>query len=291
MKSYRACRLLLVLMGLALLIPAASPLAALEGQWSSLGPDGGSVYALAFQPGNDQVMYAGVDGGIYKSVNGGLSWTWAGQGLGLLSVSGLALDAVHTSTLYAVEEIGVYKSVNGGQSWARTGPASRTYSVAAHPRIAGTALIAAEDGLYRTGNAGATWRRLTRGLPRLYRANLVVFDPYSPNWLFASIMDISSGEAGLYKSVDGGNTWQPSHGGRLNSKIISAVGFSRRSPQTLYAGDTLRVFKSTDGGATWRNTGAMPLLAIKSLEVLVSTDPLRRRRYLHGSRRSLQEHQ
>src|SRR6185295_2331164 len=76
MKSYRA-----PLITCLLLLSLAASLAAVTGSWSALGPDGGPVFSLASLPDNPQVIYAGVFAGVYKSVDGGTTWSWAGRGL------------------------------------------------------------------------------------------------------------------------------------------------------------------------------------------------------------------
>src|SRR3982751_1950566 len=102
---------------LALALLAAAPLLAVEGQWSVLGPDGGPVSALAFQPGSDQILYAGVTGGMYKSRDAGATWAWAGAGLiaGAQTTS-VAVDPGHPETVYAAQGA-VFRSVDGGQTW------------------------------------------------------------------------------------------------------------------------------------------------------------------------------
>ena len=131
----------LLLASLILLAPAA-PLLAVEGQWHILGPDGGMVNGLAFQPGNPQVMYAAVPGGVFKSRDGGASWAWSGTGLNELSqTTSVAVDAVRTETVYAAQGSGVFKSVDGGLTWRDTlrFPAN---AVAAHPRFGGRVFAA-----------------------------------------------------------------------------------------------------------------------------------------------------
>jgi photosystem II stability/assembly factor-like uncharacterized protein len=253
---------------LLLLVPLvlSVPLHAIDGQWRNLGPDGGSVYSLAVQPDDSRVMYAGVDGGVYKSVDGGASWSWAGEGLGLVEpVTSLAIDAVRASTLYAAQGQGVYKSVDGGQTWTRTGPPG-VFTVAAHPRTSGTVFAATTQGLYRTSNGGTRWKQLTRGLPRHYRAKTVLIDPTVPNRIYAVVEDIDSLQDGIFKSTDGGNSWRSANRGLLREDV-NVVTLDRQAPETLYAGTADAVFKSTNGGATWKTTGLSDVGLVASLTV------------------------
>src|SRR3954470_16321865 len=120
------------LLALALLVPAVPGLA-VEGQWSVLGPDGGPVSDLAFQPGSDQVLYAAVTGGMYKSRDAGATWTWAGTGLVAgAATRSWACDPVHPETFYASQG-NVYRSVDGGQTWKFVRIGDVSFQVAVHP--------------------------------------------------------------------------------------------------------------------------------------------------------------
>src|ERR1700687_941733 len=219
----------------ALLAPSA-PLFAVSGTWSVLGPDGGPVSDLAFQPGSSQVLYAAVSGGVYKSQDAGATWAWAGSGLDPRSQTlSVAVDPIRHNTVYAAQ-FGVFKSKDGGRSWKYTGPAG-AYQIAVHPRSSGTVFAATISGIYRTANGGATWRRATHGLPRGYSATLIAFDPFVESRLFAWIQrefDAPVGE--LVRSDDGGATWQKLPNGPQNNERLYALAVDPRRPRTLYAG-------------------------------------------------------
>lgn len=212
-------------------------------------------------------MYVSVQGGVFKSVDGGASWVRSATGIDARSNGGkLAIDPVQTSTVY-VNQSGLYKSLNGGQTW-RFASLSAEHGVAVHPRVSGTVFAASELGLFRSLTGGAPWTRLTRGLPTApYRATLILFDPTSERRLYASIHDQNTEQGGLYRSIDGGVTWQPIHSGLLRNRRIFSLAVDPRSPQTLYAGTFNRVFKSTDGGFTWKRTPLAGVGLIGALKV------------------------
>ena len=87
--------------------------------WTSSGPDGGIVNALAVDPVTPATVYAGTNGGgVFKSVNGGGSWTAVSAGLTTPYVRVLAIDPFTPATVYVgTAASGVFKSVNGGGSW------------------------------------------------------------------------------------------------------------------------------------------------------------------------------
>ena len=87
--------------------------------WKGVGPDGGRMLALAMNPVNPAVLYAGTDGGgVFKSANGGANWYAVNNGLTNLQVQGLAIDPMNPEILYAgTDGEGIFKSTDGGASW------------------------------------------------------------------------------------------------------------------------------------------------------------------------------
>ncbi len=261
MTPYRTAPLICLL-----LLALAAPVAAVTGAWSALGPEGGPVFALASTPGSPQVIYAGVFGGAYKSVDGGATWSWSGRGLELRSpVSSFAIDPFHPATLYAGQTTGLFKSVNGGATWKPTGlnPNLAVAGLAIHPRSPQILFVATNAGLYQTTNGGDKWKRLTNGLlPPPFVALAVVIDPTSPRRMFAALQEKFPMPGGLFKSLDGGFSWQAVRGNLPDDEHINLLAIDPRSPRTLYASTTAGLFKSTNDGSTWiRSTAPATSLA------------------------------
>lgn len=256
------CSLLISLLLLAL----ATPLFAVTGTWSSLGPEGGPVFALASPPGSPQVIYAGVFGGAYKSVDGGATWSWAGRGLDLRSpVSSLVIDPLHPATLYAGQANGLFKSVNGGATWKPTGLNANLaiLGLALNPRSPQTLFAATNGGLFQTNNGGGKWKRVTQGLPSPpFVALAVAIDPTSPRRMLAGIQDLPALPGGLFKSLDGGFSWQPVRGFLPEDRHVNLLAIDPRSPKTLFAGTASGLYRSTNDGNTWtRSTDPATSLA------------------------------
>ena len=93
-----------------------------DNVWTSLGPDGGSISALVIDPQNTGTVYAATGNGVFKTTDGGTSWSQASAGLPGPFVVTLVIDPQNTSTLYAWTN-SVFKSTDGGTSWnpARSG--------------------------------------------------------------------------------------------------------------------------------------------------------------------------
>ena len=100
---------------LALLIstaPLAAQIEAAPGEWQFLGPDGGQVTELVAAPSNPQVMYAVAQGTLYRSVDGGATWT-----RGTDARFHVAVDAANPSLVYAVQPQQLARSGDGGATW------------------------------------------------------------------------------------------------------------------------------------------------------------------------------
>jgi len=240
------------LLAMVLLVSAA-PVLAVEGQWSVLGPDGGGVLDLAFQPGSDQILYAAVLGGMYKSRDAGATWTWAGTGLEAnAQTTSVAVDPVHPETVYASQG-DVFRSVDGGQTWKFIRVGGFAFQVAVPPRGSRVVFAATTTGIFRSSDGGVTWSRMTQGLPKSYGARLIAFDPSSQRRMYAFLQEDFNASVGmLVRSTDGGTTWQVI---RKGLQQLLSLAVDPRARGTLYAGTDQGLYKSTDGGTTWRRTG------------------------------------
>lgn len=220
--------------------------AAVAGSWSALGPEGGVAQTLASPPGNPQVVYAGVFGGIYKSVDGGATWNWAGRGLDPgTSVWSLAVNPIQPSRLWAGQDSGLFKSVDAGATWKPTAlPYFTTvYQVVLHPRSPQTVFAVSRAGLYQTTDGGGRWRRLNRK-----PLQALVIDPSSPRRMFAAPQ--SQVQGGLLRSLDGGLSWQAVVSNLPKQQSVKILAFDPLSP-ALYAGTAGGLFRSADYGRTW----------------------------------------
>ena len=112
--------LLIGLLALVMGVSQSYPVSAGTTVWENIGPEGGTVHALAIDPQTPTTLYAGTDsGGVFKSTDGGASWSAVNNGLTAAWVLALAIDPQTPTTLYAGTYGGeVFKSTNGGASWS-----------------------------------------------------------------------------------------------------------------------------------------------------------------------------
>ena len=276
--------------------PTPDPLAAsvFSGlKFRSIGPavTSGRINAFAVDP-TDRAKYyaAAASGGVWKTVNGGTTWTPVFDNEGSFSIGAIALDPKNTSTVWvgtgehnSQRSVGygdgVYRSDDGGKSWKNMGLKSSEHigKIAIDPRDSNVVFVAAqgplwspggERGLYKTTDGGKTWKAVIPGTENT-GATDVVIDPSNPDIMYAATWQrrrhfytlINGGpETALYKSTDGGNTWTKLRSG-LPPGDLGRIGLSISPANTsvVYAtieatGTLSGIFRSNDRGATWERT-------------------------------------
>jgi photosystem II stability/assembly factor-like uncharacterized protein len=191
-------------------------------------------------------LYAATDNGIYRSSDQGAHWIQSG----LEGAEIVSLISVETS-LYAGSYIhGVFKSDDDGGTWIPTG----------HPKVALLSLTSLGSelysgtyfGIYRSDDRGDSWVSHNAGL-----ANTYVYGVWAVGSdVYASVTEglIGFGQEKLYRSSDSGMNWTTSGDGLpLNANVDSLVS----DGSALYAGIFgLGVYRSTNGGAAWSSVGA-----------------------------------
>jgi photosystem II stability/assembly factor-like uncharacterized protein len=257
--------------------------------WSAVGPGniGGRIRSIIINSSNsNQILIGSVSGGIWKTTNGGSSWTPKLDTQDPISIGSMVL--VGSSTVYAgtgegwwntdaVYGGGIYKSTDFGDTWSLLSstiganiwnfrnvlrmdvdPSGNVYAVTkAYNVTGGVGNYYTNGGLFRTTDGGTSWTKISQTTITNYYAGTDVIAVSSSVILFSTDSD------GIYRTTNSGTTWTkissglPSSGyNRIamardpnNSSIIYAV-FSATSTGSPYYG--LRgIFRSTNSGATW----------------------------------------
>lgn len=223
--------------------------------WSYTGAIGnGHIARLAIDPVNTNVVYcAGFPGGLYKTTNGGTSWSLILAG----DVTDFVLNPSSTNTLYAgIRHDGVYKSTDSGTNWTKLAgglPATASNRVMLSLCAASTQTVYAKLDMtvYKTTDGGVSWTNLGNhgGSTYGYWCTYVAVDPTDPNIVFAAGVS-------LERSTDGGTTWSSVLGGtkweidRLHPDQHAMV-FDPNNHLRIYASNDGGVYLSTDGANTW----------------------------------------
>jgi photosystem II stability/assembly factor-like uncharacterized protein len=296
----RSIRLFITACALSLVV--SMPLAAAPAQtfpanalhalaWRLVGPfRGGRSVAVAGVTGKPRTFYfGGVDGGVWKTTDGGIDWHNVSDGsMNTGAIGALAVAPSDPNVIYAgtgepfprgnmATGNGVWKSTDGGKTWTHAGLAdSRVIgSIVVDPHNPDHVYVAAlghvfgpnsERGVYESTDGGAHWKKILAGNAHTGAVNLVM-DPTNPRVLYAAMWRVerrpwtfSSGGkgSGLYKTTDGGAHWHDlSHNPGMPKGVIGKIGVAvaASDPDRVYAmveAKTGGLFRSDDAGATWK---------------------------------------
>jgi photosystem II stability/assembly factor-like uncharacterized protein len=238
------------------------------GSWSVVSPEGTAkdpfpwlVSWVVVAPGEGglSTVYAGGNArGVFKSLDGGSTWTLATSGLFATSIYSLAIDPHNPHTVYAGAYVaGLYRSTDGAASWSATGnlPGVNVFVLASDPLEPGTFYAGGPSGLYKSIDGGANWVQLPVDPPVTDLAASIsplAVDTRNPGTVYS----------GGFKSTDGGASWA-----KL-AFLPSALAIDPQDSGTLYAGATegelavsvlamsSGVRKSVDGGKSWSGLNA-----------------------------------
>jgi len=231
-------------------------------------PPRGKVYALAIDPANSATIYVGNDGGVSKSIDGGMSWTDVNSGLEYPYVTDLKIDPSSSGTLYAgVYGPGVFKSTNAATSWTRinSGLTAGQVNVLAIDPSTPAILYAGTNGggVFKSSNSGTTWTAINSGLLARQVYGLA-FDRSNAATVYAGTYG-----GGAFKSSDGGTTWTAINSGLIGfSQYINSIVSDPNTPSTLYVGSLSGTYKSSNGGASWASisSGISDSIAILAID-------------------------
>jgi photosystem II stability/assembly factor-like uncharacterized protein len=258
---------------------------AIEARHIGPATTSGRIAAIDAVASDPRILWVGAaGGGVWKSINGGTSFKPVfdkyTQSIGAITIDQAHPDTVWVGTGEAWTRnstsvgTGLYKTTDGGDTWARVGlqDSERIARIVIDPKNSDTVYVAAtghlwdagdERGVFKTTDGGKTWKKVLFVDRDTGCADIAV-DPQEPNIVYASMWQFrrkpyffnSGGPgSGLYKSSDGGKTWNKLTKGLPEGdlgRIAIAVAASR--PNTLYAMVEAKksgFYRSDDLGESW----------------------------------------
>lgn len=260
-------------------------------KWRSIGPafTSGRIADFAVNPANHSEYYVAVaHGHVWKTVNNGTTFEPVFDNYGAFSMGCLKMDPKNPAVVWLGTGEnnhqralswgnGVYKTVDGGKSWTNMGlkESRQIGMIAIHPENTDIVFVAAEGsvwgpggdrGLYRTKDGGKTWEKVLE-ISENTGVNNVLIDPRDPDIMYATseqrrrhvFTKIGGGpESAVYKSTDGGTTWRKIMSG-LPGGDIGGMGIAQSpvNPDVLYLiveaqEGSSGFFRSTDRGESWQ---------------------------------------
>ncbi|MBI2269911.1 MAG: T9SS type A sorting domain-containing protein [Bacteroidetes bacterium] len=225
---------------------------AFNGDWKELGPKEwtlasswsaglGRIVSMAVEPNNQQLMYVGSPGGgLWKSVNAGLSWVPLTDQANM-SIWSIAIDPIDNNKVYVGNTSGLIKSSDGGITWvSATGSQGTPRRILIHPTNTNQIWAASTSGIFYSSNSGLTFSKVSA-----LSTEDIDFKPGDPSTMYACGNDFQL-------STDGGLTWT-----KITSGIIAAermrMDVTPAAPQNIYllqkkGSGFGRIYRSVDSG-------------------------------------------
>ena len=260
--------------------------------WFPLATLPNASLSLAIHPTNPDVVYAATGSGLFKTLDGGQSWSALTSGLTRLPEV-IRIDPVSPSSVYVgTDSGGIFKSTDEGQNWmqANSGLSIAFVKTIAIDPNAPAILYAGGTGIFESIDAAQMWTMLN--LPSVSSISAIDVDPRTSLHILAgsfggilfstdggvswsasatpisqardfafstitSTIFAASPGLGVFKSTSGGFLWSPINSGltTLQAQTVSALAIDPTNNSLLYAGTDAGIFKSVDGGQTWQATG------------------------------------
>jgi photosystem II stability/assembly factor-like uncharacterized protein len=230
---------------------------------------------IEIDPTNSNIMYVagwsieGHDGEIFRSHDGGLSWT------SLRPMKGKSVRALHLApsdpkVLVAGALDGVYRSNDGGNTWKRISPENHPSlkdigSIAIDPKNPDTIYAGTFHLAWKTTDGGENWHQINRGMIDDSDVFSIIVDPKSPNVVYASAC------SGIYSSQTGGELFKKAPGIPFSSRRTRVLKQDPRNPNVVYAGTTEGLWRTDDAGRTWKRISASNFIV--NDVVIHPTDP------------------
>ena len=277
--------------------------------WRMIGPfRGGRTRAATGVPSQPNVFYVGqVDGGVWKSNDYGRTWnpifdTQPSQSIGAIAVAPSDPNVLYVASGEGLHRPdlsvgdGIYKSSDAGKTWEHLGlrGGQQIPALAVDPRDPNKLFAAVlghpygpneERGIYRSTDGGATWAKVLHKDANTGGSDVAI-DANNPSVVYASLWEETLGpwedgntydgtKGGLFKSIDGGETWKPLTKGLPNDVVHIQVALSASDSNRLYAtlatsheggygsGAGLGVYRSDDAGENWYKVTDDPRPALK----------------------------
>jgi len=257
-------RKLLVLLAIAVVVPSASHAA----QWSSLGPEGGDVRSLAYDPANpDHIILGTSTGVLFVSNDAGHSWTRFAH-LGPNDdyvLDHVVFDPQNPKKLYVSawsfqnQQAGdVFRSHDGGKNWEPVpgmhGKSVRALAISASDSkvlVAGTL-----EGVYRTKDGGNNWDRISpANHADIKNVESIAVDPSNPDVVYAGTWHLA------WKTPDGGATWQHINKGMIDDSDVFSIIVDKANPSIVFASACSGIYKSESSGELFKKIQGIPFSA------------------------------
>ncbi|HEX5434561.1 MAG TPA: transcriptional regulator [Candidatus Angelobacter sp.] len=237
--------------------------------WQPLGPEGGTVRSLAFDPHNPDRIFLGTSAGrIYLSTDDGASWSrFAHLGSSAeMVLDHIIIDPVNNRNIYVGawnaqmpdRDGEIFRSRDAGKTWDimadMHGKSVRALAMApSDPRVlvAGTL-----DGIYRTRDGGDNWERISpENHAEIKNVESIAIDPQNPEVIYAGTWHLP------WKTEDGGKTWHNIKKGVIDDSDVFSIVIDSLNPASVYISACSGIYRSQSAGDLFRKIQGIPYSA------------------------------
>jgi len=250
-----------------------------------------AIGCLAMDPTNPHVVWAGTGennhqrvlgygDGVYKTVDGGKSWTNMGlkesRQIGAILINPKCPDTVYVAAEGSAwgpgGDRGLYKTTDGGKTWVKVLGISENTGVngaVMDPRDPDVVIATSEQrrrhvftkigggpetAVHKTTDGGKTWRKITSGLPSVDMGGIgLAISPVNPDVVYA-IIEAAEGAGGFFRSTDRGESWSKMSSYTAQGQYYNEIVADPRDTDTVYSTETVSQV-TRDGGRTWTALG------------------------------------
>lgn len=237
--------------------------------WRAVGPDGGSVRSLAYDPANPDRIFLGTSSGwLYLSTNGGASWSrFAHLGSGSeLVLDHVLVDPVDPHNIYVAawnaqspySDGDLFRSNDGGKTWdllpGMHGKSIRALALA--PADHKLLVAGALDGVFRSRDGGDTWERISpANHAEIRQIESVAIDPADPKIIYAGTWHLP------WKTADSGKTWHNIKKGVIDDSDVFSIVIDPKARANVYISACSGIYKSESSGELFRKIQGIPYSA------------------------------
>jgi photosystem II stability/assembly factor-like uncharacterized protein len=255
-------RKLLIVLSLVLLVSSAW-----AGQWSALGPDGGDVRSLTYDPQNPDHIFLGTStGSVFSSNDGGHSWSrFAHLGSGDdYVIDHLAINPKNPNKMFIAawsvenQQAGdFFRSQDSGKTWETTpamhGKSIRAMSIAASD--ANTLVVGALDGVFRSKDGGKNWDKISPAGTEIKNIESLAIDPKNADVIYAGTWHLA------WKTDDGGANWHQINKGMIDDSDVFSVIVDEANSSVVFASACSGIYKSETAGDAFQKIQGIPFSA------------------------------
>lgn len=252
-----------------ILLLCVSLLAAQAQRWQPLGPDGGTVRSLAFDPQNPDRIFLGTSAGwLYLTNDGGAHWSrFAHLGSGSeMVLDHIVVDTGNSRNIYVAawnaqspgSDGEIFRSKDGGRTWDLLadihGKSVRALAIAPSNQkilVAGTL-----DGVFRSSDGGDRWERISPlNQAEIKNVESVAVDPANPDVIYAGTWHLP------WKTEDGGKSWHNIKKGVIDDSDVFSIVIDSQNASSMYISACSGIYKSDSAGELFRKIQGIPYSA------------------------------